>query len=123
VEGFDAAAKVVILANLLLGAKLSLKDVQRKGITQLSQTEIAEAQRAGQRWKLIGSINKEGEKVLASVQPMCLPLTHPLAHVSGAMNAITYTTELLGERYSYWPGRRPFGNRLCACTRPASHRQ
>jgi len=104
VEGFDAAAKVVILANLLLEAKLSLKDVQRKGITQLSQTEITEAQRAGQRWKLIGSIEKNGEKVLASVQPIRLPLTHPLAHVSGATNAITYTTELLGDVTLIGPG-------------------
>ncbi|HZY41526.1 MAG TPA: homoserine dehydrogenase, partial [Anaerolineae bacterium] len=36
VEGFDAAGKVVIMANLLMGQALTLSDVDRTGITQLT---------------------------------------------------------------------------------------
>ena len=41
VEGFDAAGKVVIMANLLMGQSLTLADVDRKGITQLTPDDIA----------------------------------------------------------------------------------
>ena len=97
VEGYDAAAKVVILAKLFMDASISLKDVERTGITHLTQADIAQARQAGECWKLIGSIEKQERKVIASVQPMRLARTHPLAGVSGATNAITYSTSLLGE--------------------------
>ena len=38
VEGFDAAGKVVILANLLMGQSLGMADVDRTGITRLTPT-------------------------------------------------------------------------------------
>ena len=40
----------------------------------------------------------------ASVQPTRLPLSHPLAGVSGATNALTFTTDLLGEVTLIGPG-------------------
>ena len=46
-----------------------------------------------ERWKLIATVTEAG----ASVQPVRLPLAHPLASVSGTTNAITYTTDLLGD--------------------------
>jgi homoserine dehydrogenase len=46
-------------------------------------------------------IDRYGRKsprgVKASVRPTALPYDHPLANVRGALNAITYTTDLLGE--------------------------
>lgn len=106
VEGYDAAGKVVILANLLANANLSLDDVQREGISNLTVEDVAAAQAAGERWKLIGTveIGDEETAVRASVRPVRLPLTHPLAGVSGATNAITYTTELLGSVTLVGPG-------------------
>ncbi len=104
VEGHDTAGKVVILANLLLGAALKMDDVDRQGITQISSADIRSAQEAGERWKLIGRIEKVNGTVQASVQPSRLPLSHPLAGVSGAMNAITFTTDLLGNVTLEGPG-------------------
>jgi homoserine dehydrogenase len=43
-------------------------------------------------------------KVVASVRPTRLPISHPLASVSGATNAITFTTELLGDVTIMGPG-------------------
>jgi homoserine dehydrogenase len=49
-------------------------------------------------------IENEGTAVRASARPTRLPLSHPLAGVSGATNAITYTTELLGSITLIGPG-------------------
>jgi homoserine dehydrogenase len=104
VEGFDAAGKVVIMANLLMGQSLTLADVDRKGITSLTPDDIAQAKAAGERWKLIGRVESIGDKITASVQPTRLPINHPLASVSGATNAITFSTDLLGDVTLVGPG-------------------
>ncbi len=104
VEGHDAAAKVAILSSVLMGAPLKPDQVDCTGITGLDQEQIQEAQENGQCWKLIGSVEKEGEKVIASVQPRRLSMTHPFAAVNGATNAIHYTTDLLGEVTLIGPG-------------------
>ena len=97
VEGHDAAAKVVILANLLMGTQLTLADVDRTGITGITQADVQSAQAAGKRWKLIGTVEKTAEGVQASVKPQELSLSHPLASVSNATNAITYSTQFMGD--------------------------
>lgn len=104
VEGFDAAGKVVILANVLMGAKISMADVDRQGITALTPEHISDARAEKMRWKLIASVEKTANGIAASVKPTLVPVTHPLASVSGATNAITFTTELLGDVTLIGPG-------------------
>jgi len=58
---------------------------------------IADAKNENARWKLISTIEKIGDEVKASVKPEKLPLTHPLASIMGATNALTFTTDLLGD--------------------------
>lgn len=111
VEGFDAAGKVVILAELLMHTHLTMEQVERSGITSLTVAQVAEAKAAGERWKLIGSLEQQGKGVKASVKLQRLPLTHPLAGVSGATNAIHFSTDYLGEVTLIGPGagRLPTG--------------
>lgn len=97
VEGFDAVAKVVILANALMGGQLKPADVRRQGISHLRKKDIQEAREAGLRYKLIASVKKDGEKIEASVAPQKLPLSDPLAAVMGAQNALTFDTDLMGK--------------------------
>lgn len=105
VEGFDAAGKVVILANVLMGAAMRMEDVDRQGITKLTPEDIASASAAGERWKLIASVEKApGGEIKASVRPTRLPITHPLASVSGPTNAATFSTALLGDVTLIGPG-------------------
>ena len=96
VEGFDAAGKVAILSNLVMGSNLKLGEVERKGITSLTTEDIQSAKLAGRRWKLIGTIEQSGDGIKASVEPVALPVEHPLANVGGATNAVTYSTKYLG---------------------------
>ena len=104
VEGFDAAGKAVILANMLMGGSLRPADVQRTGITGLTTADVEAARAAGERWKLIARVTREGGRVVASVGPVRLPLAHPLASVGGATNALTYSTDLLDEVTLIGPG-------------------
>lgn len=97
VEGHDVRLKVVILANELLGAKLKPSDVLCKGISEITAEDITEATKANARWKLIGSAEKLSDgSISASVSPQLLPSTDALAGVSGATNAITFNTDILG---------------------------
>src|SRR5262245_15217621 len=104
VEGRDTAGKLVILANVLMGIPLTLRDVDCQGMTHLSVEDIAAARADGQRWKLLGCVEERDRQISASVRLSRLPLSHPLAAVGGATNAITFTTGLLGDVTLIGPG-------------------
>ena len=97
VEGHDVRLKVVILANELLGAKLTPSDVQCEGISKITVNDIQNAASKDARWKLIGSAKRSPcGAITASVSPQLLPISDALAGVSGATNAVTFETNLLG---------------------------
>lgn len=97
VEGYDTRAKVTILANVIMDIDLNINDVECEGITKITSSDIEQAKKQNARWKLIGSVEKKDNKVIASVRPEMIPLTHPLASVMGSTNALTFTTDLLGD--------------------------
>lgn len=107
IEGWDVLLMVVILAEAVLGVRLSPNQVRREGITRLSAEEVAGAPATGHRWKPIGeaTVSEDGT-VNASVVPQCLPSTHPLAGISGATNAVTLETNYLGQVTISGPGAR-----------------
>jgi homoserine dehydrogenase len=92
VDGFDAACKVVILANWILNKKITLKNVDITGIREVSLDSLDEASKRGNTIKLIGSIDSEGPKV----KPVEIAKSSPLC-VSGVLNAVTFYTEYAGE--------------------------
>ncbi len=104
VEGYDARGKVTILANIVMGAPLKITDVTCKGITKISPADMEHAKKEGYRWKLIGCVEKIDGVVTGSVAPEMVPLSHPLAGVMGATNALTFTTDLLGDVTIVGPG-------------------
>jgi len=104
VEGHDAAGKAAILANVLMDAGLRPADVATTGITGITAADVAAAQAAGERWKLIAEVSRGPEGITASVQPMRLPISHPLAGVSGGTNALTYSTDFVNDVTIIGPG-------------------
>jgi homoserine dehydrogenase len=92
VDGFDTAAKLVILANWVMNRSITLPDVDIEGIRQVTPIAITEAKSKQQVIKLLASITENK----ATVRPQRLQRTHPL-NVSGTLNAVTYTTEFAGE--------------------------
>jgi homoserine dehydrogenase len=93
IDGFDTACKVVILANWILNKKITLKNVDRTGIRDLSLKALDEAAMRGKTIKLIGSIDSNG----TTVKPTQIPKNDPLC-VSGVLNAVTFFTEYAGEQ-------------------------
>jgi homoserine dehydrogenase len=105
IGGSDVRLKVTILANELLGASLHPDDVDTTGIQDITSDEVAQALANGRRWKLIGEVGrgKDGH-ITASVRPAALPADHPLAGISGATNAVSFNTDLLGAVTVSGPG-------------------
>jgi homoserine dehydrogenase len=93
VDGFDTACKVVILANWIMNKKITLKDVDRTGIRDVSLQALDEASKKGNTIKLIGSIGGG----TPTVKPMEIAKNNPLC-VSGVLNAVTFYTEFAGEQ-------------------------
>ncbi|MBS3768380.1 MAG: homoserine dehydrogenase [Candidatus Cloacimonetes bacterium] len=104
VEGHDALAKVVILSNCILGGNIKPEDVPCEGINNITLEDVNEAAENGMRYKLLGSTKIEEDKITASVKPVKLELSNPLAGVGGATNALTFKTDLLGEVTIQGPG-------------------
>ena len=104
VEGHDARGKVTILANIVMGGSLKVSDVSCKGITAITPDDITNAGKNNKRWKLIGSVENSDGVISGSVSPEMIDLSHPLAGVMGATNALTFTTDLLGDVTIVGPG-------------------
>ena len=104
VEGYDPLAKIVILANAVMGGDVNINDVYREGITGITLEDIEKAKKEGKRIKLIGKAWRENGKVKAQVKPETLPVTDPLANVAGVLNAITFETDVTGNVTVIGPG-------------------
>lgn len=97
VEGWDTAIKLLILTNILIGEEMTLKDVLVEGITEITPEDIEEANRNGEKYKLLGkAVIREG-KIAASVGPERLDKNHPLYGVDGKNKAVRYTSDTLGD--------------------------
>lgn len=104
VLGWDALAKVTILAKVVFGAEGKPFDFPCEGITGITASAIAEALNREKRFKLIGKVWREGGYVKASVGPEEVDLSHPLAGIMGATNALTVSTDTLGDVTVVGPG-------------------
>jgi len=104
VDGWDAMAKAVILANSLMDANLTPSDVIREGIRSINSTMIQQAKKEKCRWKLIGEVERTGNKFKTRVAPVKLPYSDPLSHIRSTQNAITFDTDLLRTLTIIGPG-------------------
>jgi len=97
VEGWDAANKLVILANSVLGVPATLSEVAVQGIVDVTQDDLKRAKAAGKVIKLVASAIRQLDGTYAlSVAPTPLPAEHPLARLSGQQMGIVYYTDIYG---------------------------
>jgi len=108
VEGYDAVAKILILATLAFGHSLKPDQVLRQGITSITKEQMVHAAHNHARIKLIASLKVASElgntPLEARVKPVEIPLSDPLAHVNGSMNALTLQTDTLSSVTIIGPG-------------------
>jgi len=96
-EGWDAAVKIVVLANVLMGADLRPQDVDRTGIMGVTPRDAQAAVQAGEHIKLVCEAVRQGDAVRASVRPVRLPVSDPLSQVSRTSSAVSFQTDTLHE--------------------------
>lgn len=98
VDGWDGAAKICAMANVLMNAKLDPMKVERKSIASVTAEEICRAKAEGCRIKYICRAERdEAGHVRLSVLPTMIPLDDVYATVNGASAAVTLHTDLAGE--------------------------
>lgn len=90
IRGFDTAAKLVILANEVLGIRATIQDVAVRGIENLDRRDLEEAMRAGETIRLLGKVDGE-----LRVEPTRVAVGDPLT-VRYSLNAVAFTTENSG---------------------------
>ncbi len=100
VDGWDAANKLVIVANAVLRRPTRLSDVEVVGIRGVTQDELRAAQASGQAIKLVARAEKIGGDFRFSVKPTRLDLTHPLVSVGAEMMGIIYHTDINGDIFA-----------------------
>lgn len=108
VEGYDAAAKAAILASIAFHTRVTADDVYREGITKVTPADFESARALGCTIKLLSiceRITTDGqERVSARVYPALVPLSHPLATVNGAFNAVVVEAKASGRLMFYGQG-------------------
>lgn len=105
IEGMDAAAKASILASLAFHSHVEGSDVYREGITQITQADIVAAKALECTIKLlaVAKLDDDG-RISVRVHPTVIPLSHPLASVRDAFNAIFVESREAGQLMFLGPG-------------------
>ncbi len=88
VEGLDAMYKLSILSSMAFHARVPVEFIHCEGITHITQEDIAYGKELGYTVKLLAIGKKTGKTIEARVHPTMIPVTHPLASVRGAFNAV-----------------------------------
>lgn len=83
IDGFDTASKIVIISNWVMGRRISLRDVNIKGVKRISLEEMLRVKKKGFTIRLIGSISHDEIRV----SPEEIPLGNPLS-VGSNFNAV-----------------------------------
>ncbi|WP_328461898.1 homoserine dehydrogenase [Actinoplanes sp. NBC_00393] len=104
VEGFDAAAKAAILASLAFHTRVTAADVFREGMTGVTAGDMASAKEMGCTIKLLCIAQRGDDSVSVRVHPAMIPLSHPLAGVGDAFNAVFVEAEAAGPLMFYGRG-------------------
>ncbi|HEY7912716.1 MAG TPA: homoserine dehydrogenase [Blastocatellia bacterium] len=101
IDGWDAAAKAVALANVLMRADARPADVSPSGIRGITADDLKRASGEGRAIRLISRAEKVGEEIKIRVGPESVPLSSPAGSVSGTSNVLVLKTDLMGELAIY----------------------
>jgi homoserine dehydrogenase len=106
IDGYDAAAKAAIVAQLAFHTRVTLDDVHREGIGGVTAADIASARELGCTVKALAIAERsvEAPGVSVRVHPAMIPRSHPLAGVRDAFNAVFVEADAAGQLMFYGRG-------------------
>jgi homoserine dehydrogenase len=95
IDGWDASIKVAALVTVLMNTPLTPQQVDRTGIRSVTPEMIAEAQAAGERWKLVCSAERQGSRIVTKVAPQRVGPESPLFSVNGTSSYCQFELDVL----------------------------
>ena len=105
VEGFDAAAKAAILSGLAFHTRVTVGDVYREGISEVTLEDVKIAKSMSLVIKLLAIAELTStDEISVRVHPVMLHQSHPLASVRDAYNAVFVEAESAGSLMFYGRG-------------------
>lgn len=108
VDGLDAASKIAILSSIGFATRITTDDVYAQGIRAISAQDIEVARKLGYAIKMLAIGHRTDSGIDVRVHPAMIPASHPLAGVSGAMNAVYVVGDAAGETMFYGAGAGAF---------------
>jgi homoserine dehydrogenase len=96
IGGTDAGHKITILAALAFGCAPSFEAAEIEGLEAIEPLDIKLAKDLGYRIKLVATAARSEAGISVRVHPALTPLDHPLARVSGVLNALFIECRRIG---------------------------
>ncbi len=95
IDGWDAAIKTAILCTTIMGRQVSLDQVERQGIREISPLMIRDALQSGERWKLVCDAHREKDGIKATVAPQRIKPGDPLYSINGTSSFVQFQLDTL----------------------------
>ncbi|MGB8951517.1 MAG: homoserine dehydrogenase [Candidatus Aminicenantales bacterium] len=96
VDGWDTAAKLLLISNATAGTEFILSDIRVEGIKNLALDFVRREKNSPRVLKLLGRLRKKEGQYMAEVVLDFLAPDHPLFGVNGANKGITFMTDTMG---------------------------
>jgi homoserine dehydrogenase len=110
IDGFDARSKLVLLAALAFGEKITPSDIFMEGIRRITPLDFRYAQQLKHTIRLICGARKTRDGLILSVRPALLPSSTILAGVQGPYNAVWVKGKYGEDTFYYgWGAGHPTG--------------
>ena len=97
VDGYDARAKLCVLARLALHVEINPDDVPAQTISTISATDFAYAKELGCTVRQVAQAQLKDEGVSARVGPMLVPNASPIAFSHGTQNMVVTSGKFGGD--------------------------
>ena len=97
IDGWDAAAKTAVLLNVLMGANVNPKEINRRGVAHITLEDIKRAKEKNCKIKLICEGYMEDNKAKGRVQPVYINNNDTFSNIEATSSILSITTDLMGE--------------------------
>ena len=101
IDGYDARSKLVLLAALAFGEKITPSDIFMEGIRRISRVDFRYARQLRHTIRLICGARKMPDGLILFVRPALIPASTILAGVQGAYNAVWVKGEYGEDTFYY----------------------
>lgn len=110
IDGFDARSKLVLLAALAFGERITPSDIFVEGIRRITPLDFQYAKQLKHTIRLVCGARKTADGLILFVRPALIPASTILASVQGPYNAVWVKGEFGEDTFYYgWGAGHPTG--------------